>query len=362
MEETLKGSFLITGGTGFFGMRLALRLLKEGCKKIHLFDIRPPKKEPIEQSGLQELWDAHVKYFSGDIRKEEDIRKAMQGVDSIFHLASYGMSGREMISNYDLIYSINVNGTKSIIKIMIEEGIENLVYTSTYNVVFQRSPILGEVDPPYPSIYGYYDNYGKTKRIAEEYIRSCNFTPIKNGKKLKIVSLRPAGIYGDGEERHFPRVISMARGGIYSFNFGKQDKLTEWVYVDNLVHAHILAMKKLINEENSIICGKAYPISDHKLIDTFWLTSYLLNELGYPYPKLSIPIPVAFYLAYTIEILHHLCKPIYNFTPLLTRSEILKVGVSHYFSVDRVINELSYRPIIPFEEGLRRMVEYFKKR
>jgi nucleoside-diphosphate-sugar epimerase len=51
-----------------------------------------------------------VKYFHGDVRKYSDVRKATQEVDVVFHIASYGMSGREMLDKQK-IYEINVNGS-----------------------------------------------------------------------------------------------------------------------------------------------------------------------------------------------------------------------------------------------------------
>lgn len=70
------------------------------------------------------------------------------------------------------------------------------------------------------------------------------------GKPLATCALRAAGIYGDGEERHFPRILQTLQKGLYKFNIGSPDSLVEWVYVDNLVHAHILAAQKL-GEPNS---------------------------------------------------------------------------------------------------------------
>jgi nucleoside-diphosphate-sugar epimerase len=53
--------------------------------------------------------------------------------------------------------------------------------------------------------------------------------------------VRPAAIYGEGEQRHLPRIIKIINGGVGFFAIGGRDILCDWVHVDNLVHSMVLA-------------------------------------------------------------------------------------------------------------------------
>lgn len=80
-------------------------------------------------------------------------------------------------------------------------------------------------------------------------------------------AIRPAAIYGPGEERHLPRILKMARLGLLRFRIGASNVLTDWVYADNLVHAHLLASMALIDDLPGRLghppgAGQAYFISD----------------------------------------------------------------------------------------------------
>lgn len=80
-------------------------------------------------------------------------------------------------------------------------------------------------------------------------------------------AIRPAAIYGPGEERHLPRILHMAKLGLLLFRIGGSKVLTDWVYVDNLVHAHLLASMALLDDipgRSGLppAAGQAYFISD----------------------------------------------------------------------------------------------------
>ena len=69
-----------------------------------------------------------------------------------------------------------------------------------------------------------------------------------NGKCLFTCAIRPAAIYGPGEERHSPRIVSFAKLGLLPFKIGDSNVKTDWVYVDNLVLALILASMGLLDD------------------------------------------------------------------------------------------------------------------
>ncbi len=71
----------------------------------------------------------------------------------------------------------------------------------------------------------------------------------------------------------------------------------------------------------------------------------LLVGLGFPTPHLRLPLLVVYCLAWLTELIWQVVHPVWDFEPLLVRAEVLKVGVTHYFSIDKARTELGYAPI-----------------
>lgn len=91
----------------------------------------------------------------------------------------------------------------------------------------------------------------------------------KNGKRLYTCAVRPAAIYGPGEERHLPRILKLVKLGLVPFKIGDATAKTDWVYVDNLVLALLLASMGLLDdipgrEGQPVAAGQPYFISDGK--------------------------------------------------------------------------------------------------
>lgn len=91
----------------------------------------------------------------------------------------------------------------------MEEGVSRLVYTSTYNVVFGGQEIRnGDSTLPYLPADKHVDHYSKTKSLAEQQVRAASGKGLGGDCTiLKTCALRCAGIYGKGEQRHFPRIV-----------------------------------------------------------------------------------------------------------------------------------------------------------
>ena len=89
----------------------------------------------------------------------------------------------------------------------------------------------------------------------------------KNGECLYTCAVRPAAIYGPGEERHLPRIINLAKLGLLPFKIGEPNVKSDWVYIDNLVLALILASMGLLDDipgrgKQPVAAGQPYFISD----------------------------------------------------------------------------------------------------
>lgn len=365
----------------------------------------------------------------------------MEGIDLVIHTASFGMSGKDMLLK-EKVRAINVGGTETLLKGCLIQGVVGLVYTSTANVVFTgKKEIAGvaEEDLPYNELHDCVDEYSRTKCIAEQLVIAANNNPLekenpkvmemmrtpkieseeepKHGEKeipnsekksgslssssgasrtwfgpaktLKTCAIRPAGIYGEGEERHFPRIIKMLEKGLLKFKVGSPDTLVDWVHVDNLVWAHLLAAAKLLTSDaknrsssaekdtssssdlssssssfdspRSIVGGNAYYISDQEPINQWEFLRPLIEGLGFPFPSIWIPFSVMFRFAHLVEIAHGLINPIFPFEPFVNRAEVCKVGVTHYFPTSKAERHLGWIPLLTARQGMDRMVAYFQE-
>jgi len=295
------------------------------------------------------------------------------------------MSGSEQLS-HTKVRQINFNGTSNVLSAAKSQGIKILIYTSTTNVVFGGKPLIDqEIEKlEYFPEKKFVDVYSLTKCLAEKLVREAN------SDKMSTCAIRPAGIYGEGEERHLPRIVNHIKSGLFCFKIGSPKNKVDFVYVDNLVHGHLLAAQKLLKEfrennnnnnnnknknnnnkinenengnKNKKIkkkeLGEVYFISDGESINNFEFFKPLILHFGRSYPKISIPTIVMFYLAFLVEIAYKLGSRIYDFEPLLTRAEVYKVGVSHYFKIDKAKNELGYKPLVSMKVGMQRVLEYY---
>ncbi|XP_059291895.1 uncharacterized protein LOC132045347 [Lycium ferocissimum] len=367
-EEGIENnSFVVTGGLGFVGSALCIELVRRGARLVKAFDLRT-------HSPFSPLLLHHgVHLIQGDITDKQDVQKALRGADCVFHLASYGMSGKEMLQ-YSRVDEVNINGTCHIIDACLDHRIKRLVYVSTPNVVYGGKEIVnGNESLPYFPIDDHADPYGRSKSIAEQLVLKSNGRPFnkKNGKCLYTCAIRPAAIYGPGEERHLPRIITLAKLGLLPFKIGSPNVKSDWVYMDNLVLALLLASMGLLDdipgrEGHPIAAGQPYFISDGSPINSFEFLRPLLKSLDYDLPKTSLAASHALLLGKLFWAFYSFLYPWLNCRwlpqPLILPAEVYKVGVTHYFSFLKAKEELGYVPMVSYKEGMAATIAYWQER
>ncbi|XP_038676818.1 putative short-chain dehydrogenase/reductase family 42E member 2 [Scyliorhinus canicula] len=265
---------LVTGGAGYFGYRLGCTLAQSDVSVI-LVDIHKPR------------WclPKGAVFLQSDIRDYDALYQACEGVDCVYHAASYGMSGTEQ----------------------------------------------------------HIDHYSRTKAVADQMVLAADGTPLKGGSIFRTCVLRPPGIYGPQELRHLARVAANIDRRLFSFTFGNPDVKMNWVHVDNLVQAHILAAEALTAAKGHIASGQAYYINDGEAVNVFDWLSPLFVKLGYK-PWLHVPVHLIYIAAVIMEYLHTALRPIVEISPLLTRNEVRNIAVTHTFKIDKARKQLGYCP------------------
>ncbi|XP_057425796.1 uncharacterized protein LOC130719175 [Lotus japonicus] len=368
-NEGIEGKTLVvTGGLGFVGSALCLELVRRGAHEVRAFDLRD------SSPWFAILKDNGVRCIQGDIVRKEDVESALRGADCVFHLAAFGMSGKEMLQ-LTRVDQVNITGTCHVLDACLHLGIKRLVYCSTYNVVFAGQRIVnGNESLPYFPIDHHVDPYGRSKSIAEQLVLKNNARPFKNdaGNCLYTCAVRPAAIYGPGEDRHLPRIITTAKLGLLLFTIGDQTVKSDWVFVENLVLALILASMGLLDDsagkgkQRPIAAGQAYFISDGSPVNTFEFLQPLLRSLEYELPKTSLAVDHAL-------VLGRICQGVYTILypwldrwwlpqPFILPSEVHKVGVTHYFSYLKAKEEIGYVPMVSSREGMASTISYWQQR
>ncbi|XP_017277335.1 putative short-chain dehydrogenase/reductase family 42E member 2 [Kryptolebias marmoratus] len=329
-----KGKVVVTGGAGYFGFTLGKELASEGLLVILMDLNRPPNEIP----------DGAV-FYQSDIRDYSSLYKVCEGVDCIFHTASYGMSGPEQLRK-ELIESINIGGTSNIINVCKERGIPRLVYTSTINVVFDGKPIVNgdEASASYVPSGLHIDHYSRTKTVAEKMVLTANGSSLKDGGVLRTCALRPCGIYGPEERRHFDRTMKNVARGLLSFRCGDPEARMNWVHVDNLVLAHRLAAEALTQKRSCVASGQAYFINDGKAVNLFEWMAPVFEKLSQSQPSITLPISLIYSAAILVEYLHLILRPVIKVPLPFTRCEIRHISVTHTFKIDKARQELGYCP------------------
>lgn len=228
LKEQIKSCLVIGGGIGYLGHKLAVTLFENDC--------------PVRVLSFELSKEAHppIKSFQGDIQNYEDIIHACEGVDTVFHAASIILPiGFVSQAERKHMHDVNVIGTHNVIKACLECKVSRLVYTSTDTVVFTGEIFNGDESLPYAK--NFIDVYTETKMLAEKAVLEAN-----GHSGLLTCSLRPGGIYGPGNKTMLCRFVDALKRGHLVSTIGTRKSLADRVYVDNLVHAHLLAAVNLL--------------------------------------------------------------------------------------------------------------------
>lgn len=328
--------YLVTGATGFLGSRIVKMLLDEG-KKVRAF-VR------------HDYPDDRVENFKGDLLDKESIRRAIEGVDVVFHTASFiSWSPNENQKLYD----INVKANKDIIEACKEFKVSKLIYTSSIDAIYGGKPIKnGDETLPYP--IKFIDDYSHTKALAEQDIIVAN-----TDDGLLTCSLRTAGIYGPGDRTRLPSIIEILRKGKY-MSIGDGTSVFNHVYVDNCAYAHILAERNLT--PNSSVSGSCYFITDHEATYFYDFFKPILKGLGYTIPSKKLSYPIAMTLAYVSEFISKLPWNKKGAAPILTRYTVASTAKDFSFSHKKATRDFGYQPIVSLEDAIGETINDLKER
>jgi UDP-glucose 4-epimerase len=227
---------VVTGGAGFIGSNLVDALLQRGAEVTVFDDLSTGRRENLD-SALA----AGAELVELDIRDGEAVVAVLERLQprGVFHLAAQ-IDVRRSTSDPAFDARVNVEGTINLLQAALRAGVERFVNTSTGGAIYGEGRVLPapEDHPVAPEA-----PYGQSKFAAEGY---CELFRRLHG--LSTVSLRYSNVYG-------PRQDPLGEAGVIAIFcgrllagerptvFGDGLQTRDYVYVDDVVRANLLALE-----------------------------------------------------------------------------------------------------------------------
>ncbi len=311
----MKHKYLVTGGAGFIGSHIIEELLRRGETVRSVDNFLTGKRENIAP------FLDRIEFVEGDIRDSETCRFVSEGMDFVLHQAALPSVPRS-IQDPLLANDINIGGTLSLLIASSKAGVKKFVFASS-------SSVYGD-DPHLPKKEGTEGNplspYAVSKRAGELYCQV--FSRIFS---LQAVCLRYFNIFGPRQDPSsqyaavIPNFVTRMLREEKPIIFGDGKQSRDFTYVANVVEANILAAKteNVSGEVFNIGCGERTTVND--------LASKINNILGKDIrPSHSEPRPG--------DVRHS------------------------YADISKARKLLEYHPAVDFNQGLKRVVQFYKER
>ncbi len=322
--------YLVTGGAGFIGSHIVEKLLKEGhfvrvldnfssgkLSNLSFANQRLSKNRDCPRSlGTVPVFEL----VKGDIRDYKVCEKSCKGIDYVIHQAALRSVPKSLVDPYSY-NDVNINGTLNMLRAACKAKAKRFVFASSSSV-YGDTDKFPEKESELPLLIS---PYALSKLAGEYYCRI--FSEIYN---LETVSLRYFNVFGPRQALDdeyavvIPKFITCILNNQKPPIFGNGRQSRDFTYVDNIVLANLLAAgtPKIKCEVFNVANGK-----DNTVLDLTRLINKILGKKIKPefLPK----------------------RPGDVFKTLADISQIKK--------------KLGFKPLVSFEEGLRRTIEYFKE-
>ncbi len=257
---------LVTGADGFIGSHLTEMLVKEGYDvTAFVYYNSFGSLGWLDQSKLD--IKNQIKFFSGDIRDPNGVRKAVKDVNYVLHLASL-IAIPFSYHSPDSYIDTNIKGTLNILQAARDFDIEQIIHTSTSEVygtarevpITENHPLSGQ--SPYSA-----------SKIGADQIASSFFSSFD----LPVSIIRPFNTYGPRQSARavIPSVISQIANKNEFIKLGSIHPTRDFSYVEDTVRGFLRAInnKKTIGEVINL--GSNFEIS---IGDTVNLISEIMNQ------------------------------------------------------------------------------------
>jgi nucleoside-diphosphate-sugar epimerase len=305
--------FLVTGGAGFIGSNTVDELVRRGHSVVVLDDLSSGKEENLAESRNK------ISFIKGSIIDLEAVRKAVHEAECVLHLAARTSVPRSVKDPIET-NRINVDGTLNVLVAARDAKAKRVLFAAS-SAVYGETPTLPKVETMQPEPIS---PYGVTKYVGELYAQM--FGRVYG---LENVSLRYFNVFGPRQDPGSPYSGVLARfctaflDDTQPVIFGDGEQTRDFTFVENAVHANLLAC------ETPNISGKVFNVGTGR--------RFSLNQ--------------------TVELL---CK--ISGQRLEAKHDPPRDGDIRDSQADitKAREFLRYEPQVGFEEGLRRTLEWYR--
>lgn len=302
--------YLVTGGAGFIGSHIAARLVERG-ERVRVFDnLSTGKLENLAPFGFQ------AELIKGDLRDAAAVRNAMTGVEVVFHQAADPSVPRSMADPAGC-YESNVLGTVNVLQAAHEAGVRRVVFASSCAVYGDEPSLPKRETTTLAPMSPYATSKLAGEQLCEVYTRVFG---------VEAVALRYFNVFGPRQDPNsayapvIPRFIKALHDGQPPTIFGDGEQTRDFVYVDDVVQANLLAA------QSPDAPGRVFNIASGRAVS--------LNRL----------------LGSLIQITGRSANPLY--LPART-GDVRHSAADH----SAAATALGFEILVPFELGLARTVE-----
>jgi UDP-glucose 4-epimerase len=255
-------TYLVTGGGGFIGSHIAATLVERGRRVRVLDNFATGRRENLAQIM------ADIELIEGDVADPQTARRAVAGVEIVFHQAAIPSVPRS-IADPMSVHHNNTLGTLQILLAARDAGVKRVVFASSSSI-YGDSPTLPKREdmPPAPK-----SPYAATKLAGEVYCQS--FT---DSYGLETVSLRYFNVFGPRQDplseyaAVIPKFITALLAGQPPTIYGDGQQTRDFTYISNVVEANLLAA------EAPAASGRVFNMACGKRISLLELVA-ILNDI-----------------------------------------------------------------------------------
>ncbi len=246
------GKILVTGGTGFIGSHTCVSLVQAGYQVVVMDNLSNSKVESIARIEL--ITGKHLRFYRTDMRDEDGMRQIFTDnkIDAVIHFAGLKAVGESVEKPLDY-YQNNINGTLSLLKVMLEFGCHCMIFSSSATVYGCQNPVPYREDMPTSAT----NPYGYTKVMIEQVLQDvCVANPQFSAVALRYfnpIGAHESGLLGENPNgvpnNLVPYVAQVAVGKLKQLNVFGNDYDTpdgtgvrDYIHVMDLAYGHVSAL------------------------------------------------------------------------------------------------------------------------
>lgn len=321
---------LVTGATGFLGAHTAEFLKRQGCEVW---------AQGRNLAKGQHLTDRGFHFWAGDLADAQRVKQLPLDFDAVVHCAALSSPW----GTYAEFESANVTATTHLLQHFSHQPQRpRVVYISSPSIYIEprdRLSICESDALPQVSINAYIATKKEAERVVDRFRPHYEH----------LVTLRPQGIVGPGDNAIFPRILRAAQKGIVP-RIGKGTVWMDLTYVANVVDAIWLGLNARPEARQGI-----YNISNGQPIDLHQTIDQVLRELRVAFRWKKISFRKAYRLGQILEWLGH--NILGGREPVLTRYTACVLGLSRTLNIDLAKQQLGYEPRVSMESAMKIVIQ-----